>query len=253
MNISGKKAMVVGGASGMARATAEDAGRAGCVGRHPRPADLGRRRSRPELGGTFHPCDVTDHEGTEIALSEAVDALGGLHIAVNTAGGGIAKRTLGKRRSAPARRVPRRHRAEPDRDVQPEPAAGVAHEHERARGRRARRHHQHRVDRGVRGPDRPGRVHRGQGRASRGWRSRWRATSAPSGSGSWRSRRACSAPASSKGITDEMAAGLTKDSSFPKRMGRPEEYARLAIAIVETPMLNGSTIRLDAGTRFAPK
>jgi hypothetical protein len=56
-----------------------------------------------------------------------------------------------------------------------------------------------------------------------------------------------------KGVTEEMAAGLTKDSSFPKRMGRPEEYARLAIAIVETPMLNGSTIRLDAATRFAPK
>ena len=36
-------------------------------------------------------------------------------------------------------------------------------------------------------------------------------------------------------------------------MGRPDEYARLAIAIVENPMLNGSTIRLDAGTRFAPK
>jgi hypothetical protein len=36
-------------------------------------------------------------------------------------------------------------------------------------------------------------------------------------------------------------------------MGRPEEYAKLAVAIVENPMLNGGTIRLDAGTRFAPK
>jgi NAD(P)-dependent dehydrogenase (short-subunit alcohol dehydrogenase family) len=56
-----------------------------------------------------------------------------------------------------------------------------------------------------------------------------------------------------QGIPDEMAANLTRDAAFPKRMGRPEEYGRLAIAIVETPMLNGSTIRLDAGQRFAPK
>ena len=46
---------------------------------------------------------------------------------------------------------------------------------------------------------------------------------------------------------------LTKDAAFPRRLGRPDEYARLAIAIIENPMLNGDTIRLDAGTRFAPK
>jgi hypothetical protein len=36
-------------------------------------------------------------------------------------------------------------------------------------------------------------------------------------------------------------------------MGRPEEYAKLAVAIVETPMLNGLCIRLDGGQRFAPR
>jgi hypothetical protein len=54
-------------------------------------------------------------------------------------------------------------------------------------------------------------------------------------------------------ITEERAANLTKDAAFPRRLGRPDEYARLAIAIVENPMLNGDTIRLDAGTRFAPR
>ena len=49
------------------------------------------------------------------------------------------------------------------------------------------------------------------------------------------------------------AAGLTKDAAFPKRMGRPIEYARMALAIIENPMLNGSTIRLDGGQRFAPR
>ena len=56
-----------------------------------------------------------------------------------------------------------------------------------------------------------------------------------------------------KGIPEPMEATLTKDAAFPKRMGRPEEYARLAQAIFETPMLNGTTIRLDGGQRFAPK
>ena len=55
------------------------------------------------------------------------------------------------------------------------------------------------------------------------------------------------------GVTDEMATNLTKDAAFPRRLGRPDEYARLAIAMIENPMLNGDTIRLDAGTRFAPK
>ena len=36
-------------------------------------------------------------------------------------------------------------------------------------------------------------------------------------------------------------------------MGRPEEYGKLVVAIVENAMLNGGTIRLDAGQRFAPK
>ena len=61
------------------------------------------------------------------------------------------------------------------------------------------------------------------------------------------------APGSPQGIPDEFADALTKDAAFPKRMGRPEEYGRLVVAIVENPMLNGSCIRLDAGQRFAPK
>jgi len=56
-----------------------------------------------------------------------------------------------------------------------------------------------------------------------------------------------------EGIPDEFAKQLTKDAAFPKRLGRPEEYAKLVLAIVENPMLNGQCLRLDAGQRFAPK
>jgi NAD(P)-dependent dehydrogenase (short-subunit alcohol dehydrogenase family) len=39
----------------------------------------------------------------------------------------------------------------------------------------------------------------------------------------------------------------------PRRLGRPEEYAMLVGHIIANPYLNGTVIRLDAGTRFAPK
>jgi NAD(P)-dependent dehydrogenase (short-subunit alcohol dehydrogenase family) len=56
-----------------------------------------------------------------------------------------------------------------------------------------------------------------------------------------------------EGIPDEYATVLTKDAAFPRRLGRPEEYGHLAIAIIENQMLNGQCLRLDAGQRFAPK
>jgi NAD(P)-dependent dehydrogenase (short-subunit alcohol dehydrogenase family) len=40
---------------------------------------------------------------------------------------------------------------------------------------------------------------------------------------------------------------------FPKRMGQPDEYARMAMAIVDNPYFNGEVIRLDAGIRFQTK
>ena len=55
------------------------------------------------------------------------------------------------------------------------------------------------------------------------------------------------------GIPDAAADNLTKDAAFPRRMGLPHEFATMAIAIFECPMMNGSTMRVDGGQRFAPK
>lgn len=40
---------------------------------------------------------------------------------------------------------------------------------------------------------------------------------------------------------------------FPKRMGRPDEYAALVVSIAENDYLNGETIRIDGAQRFGPK
>ncbi|MBA4025369.1 MAG: 3-hydroxyacyl-CoA dehydrogenase [Gordonia sp.] len=51
----------------------------------------------------------------------------------------------------------------------------------------------------------------------------------------------------------ELDALWGKAVQFPKRMGRPNEYAQLAQQICENIYLNGETIRIDGGLRFAPK
>jgi NAD(P)-dependent dehydrogenase (short-subunit alcohol dehydrogenase family) len=51
----------------------------------------------------------------------------------------------------------------------------------------------------------------------------------------------------------EAQASLGKQVPFPPRLGRPDEYAQLVRQIVENPMLNGETIRLDGAIRMAPR
>ena len=40
---------------------------------------------------------------------------------------------------------------------------------------------------------------------------------------------------------------------FPKRLGRAEEYARLACFLIESPYMNAAAVRLDGGIRMAPR
>ena len=81
MQIEGKKAIIVGGASGMAKASAELLVANGAsVAILDRPQSKGAEVAEA-LGGTFHPVDVTDDDGTEAAINAGIDALGGeLHI-----------------------------------------------------------------------------------------------------------------------------------------------------------------------------
>jgi NAD(P)-dependent dehydrogenase (short-subunit alcohol dehydrogenase family) len=55
------------------------------------------------------------------------------------------------------------------------------------------------------------------------------------------------------GMPEEVRDALGKMVPFPSRLGRPNEYAHLARAIIENTMLNGETIRLDGAIRMQPK
>ncbi|GAA2564847.1 NAD(P)-dependent dehydrogenase (short-subunit alcohol dehydrogenase family) [Neomicrococcus aestuarii] len=55
------------------------------------------------------------------------------------------------------------------------------------------------------------------------------------------------------GLSEEIQASLGRQVPHPSRLGRPAEYAVLVQHIVDNPMLNGETIRLDGAIRMAPK
>jgi NAD(P)-dependent dehydrogenase (short-subunit alcohol dehydrogenase family) len=53
--------------------------------------------------------------------------------------------------------------------------------------------------------------------------------------------------------SDEVRGSLEAQVQFPKRFGRPDEYAALVRHIVENEYLNGEVFRLDGGIRMAPR
>ncbi|RMW93141.1 3-hydroxyacyl-CoA dehydrogenase [Allofranklinella schreckenbergeri] len=55
------------------------------------------------------------------------------------------------------------------------------------------------------------------------------------------------------GMPQEVQDALAASVPFPSRLGRPDDYAKLACHIIENDMLNGEVIRLDGAIRMAPK
>jgi NAD(P)-dependent dehydrogenase (short-subunit alcohol dehydrogenase family) len=253
MEIADKGAVIVGGASGMARAAAT---RLHGLGANIAIVDLPQSAGAEvaeELKGTFHECNVMDEANVESALADAIGALGSVHIGINTAGGGIAKRTLTKEGPHPLadfRRIIELNlistfnvsrlladamsKNEPDEDgergVIINTASIAAFEGQIGQVAYSA------AKAGIAGMT----LTMARDLGSLGIRVN---TVAPS----------LFATGLTAGIPKEFEDALTKDAAYPKRMGRPDEYARLAVAIVENPMLNGGTIRLDGGQRFAPK
>ncbi len=55
------------------------------------------------------------------------------------------------------------------------------------------------------------------------------------------------------GLPEKAQVALAAAVPFPKRLGRPEEYAQLVMTMVETGYFNGETVRLDGAIRMPPR
>jgi NAD(P)-dependent dehydrogenase (short-subunit alcohol dehydrogenase family) len=255
MKINEVVAVVVGGASGMARATAGMLSSGGArVAIVDREREAGERATA-EIGpnASFHQADVTDEQEIEQVLQDVVERHGAIHIAVNTAGGGRSARTIS--RDGPLElgffrsvvelnlvatfnlnRLQAWHMSQnnPDDDgergVIINTSSIAAYE---------------------------GQIGQVAYSAAKAGIAGMTLTMARDLGGVGIRVMSIAPSLFSTGLTeqipDDMADRLVADAAFPKRMGRPEEYARLALAIIENPMLNGSTIRLDGGQHFGPK
>ena len=130
MDINGKNAVVVGGASGLGLATAEALRHRNAAVAILDNAESAGAQAAERLGGPFYPVDVTDFTGTEAALQRAVDDLGSLHITVTTAGGGATLGGLTLSDSGPHSLDAFRAVVDPQhrRHVQHQPVGRTAHE-----------------------------------------------------------------------------------------------------------------------------
>jgi NAD(P)-dependent dehydrogenase (short-subunit alcohol dehydrogenase family) len=54
-------------------------------------------------------------------------------------------------------------------------------------------------------------------------------------------------------LREDIRQSLEEQIPFPKRLGRPEDFAALVVHIVENEYLNGEVIRLDGALRMGPR
>lgn len=250
-----KVAVVVGGGSGMGRASAGLLAEQGAtVAVLDLPSGKGAE-AVAELGGdaTFHPCDVTDEAGVEAALNAVVEEHGALHIAVNTAGGGASKRTVSKGGPLPLADF---------RQIIELNLIATFNLNRLQAWHMSKNEPNEQGERGVL-------INTSSIAAFEGQIGQVAYTAAKAGIagmsltmardlGGLGIRVMSIAPSLFatgllEGAPEEIISVLTKDAAFPKRAGLPIEFAWLVDAIVKNPMLNGQTIRLDGGQRFGPK
>jgi 3-hydroxyacyl-CoA dehydrogenase/3-hydroxy-2-methylbutyryl-CoA dehydrogenase len=255
MDVEGKSALVVGGASGLGAATARrlhDAGARVVI------ADLNAEKGNAlvsELGerASFVEANVLEADQVQAAVDAASGAEGGLRISVCCAGIGWAQRTVSKQgphdleifsnvvkvnligtfnalRLAATAMAGNEPDAEGERGVCVNTASIAAFDGQIGQVAYAA------SKGGIVGLTLPA----ARDLAGRGVRV---VTIAP---GLFDTPLLAALP-------EEQREALGAGIPFPSRLGRPEEYASLVAEIVANPMLNGETIRLDGALRMPPK
>ncbi|MCK6554276.1 3-hydroxyacyl-CoA dehydrogenase [Candidatus Binatia bacterium] len=255
MKIDGAVALVTGGASGLGEATVREiVARGGKAAIMDRPNSNGEALVR-ELGSNaiFTPADVTSEEQVKEAVARTAAAFGAVHVAVNCAGVGAAMKTTGKQgpmpldmfemvikinligtfnviRLAATQMLGNTPNADGERGVLINTASIAAFDGQIGQAAYSA------SKGGVVGMTLP--IARDLSRD--GIRC---CTIAP---GTFDTPMLAMLPEPQR-----MALGAA--IPFPSRLGRPSEFALLACSIVENPMLNGETIRLDGALRMGPK
>jgi NAD(P)-dependent dehydrogenase (short-subunit alcohol dehydrogenase family) len=249
MELNGIGALVAGGASGLGEATARELAARGA---RVTVADLNEERGAAlaaEIGGAFAAADVTD----EAQVQAAVESVEGLRLAVSCAGVGWAERTVKKDGPAalqPFETVVRVNLIGTFNVLRLSAAAMAAGEPD-AEGERGAVV----MTASIAAFD--GQIGQTAYSASKGGVV---GLTLPAARDLARiGIRVCTiAP----GLFDTpLLAALPQEARdalgasipFPPRLGRPEEYAKLACHIAENTMLNGEVLRLDGALRMAPK
>jgi NAD(P)-dependent dehydrogenase (short-subunit alcohol dehydrogenase family) len=255
MDIKGKVALVTGGASGLGAATVRmivDAGGRAMI------LDLNEQAGKNlagELGDAarFVRADVSDAGEVEQAVKAATDAFGALHICMNCAGIGDPQKVVGKEGPADLARYTKVirvnligtfnvtrlaawaiARSEPNADS--ERGVVVCTASVAAFDGQIGQSAYSASKGGIVGMTLP----LARDLASLGIRV---VTIAP---GLFDTPLLAALP-------EEVKTALGAMVPFPKRLGKPSEYALLAKQIIENPMLNGEVIRLDGAIRMAPR
>ncbi len=255
MQLKDIRAIVTGGASGLGFATAERIVRAGGKAVLLDVNDTQGAASAGSLGSNamFLRTDVTDETAVDAAVARAADWLGALNAAVNCAGVGTPARLVGKQGPMPGAFFRKVIEINLVGTVLVSKAAVVAMQRNapNAEGERGVVV----MTASVAAFD--GQIGQVAYSASKGGivgmtlpMARELASSGI--------RVVTVAPGlfltpMMQGLPQEAQDSLGKQTPFPPRLGRPEEYAALVAQIFENTMLNGETIRLDGAIRMAPR
>ena len=253
MNIEGSGALVAGGASGLGEATVRRLHERGAV---VTIADVNAEKGQAladELGLRFVSCDVREEDQVQAAVEAATEADGGLRISVCCAGTGWAQRTTGSKGP---------HPLEPFTTIVAINLIGTFNVLRLAATSMRENEPDDGAERGVCVQTASVAAYEGQiGQiaysASKGGIVGMTVPAARDLS-QYGIRVMTIAP----GLFDTPLLALLPDDArealgnsipFPHRLGLPGEYAQLATSIIENPMLNGETIRLDGALRMAPR